>query len=95
MYIKVVYLGLVRSKIGKTEEQYEVADGSSLADLIKILAENYGASLQSIIGGRGESQLDPTLITTVNGVLKDSFQGNDVTLNDGDIVAFMTLISGG
>jgi molybdopterin converting factor small subunit len=95
MRVKVVYLGLVRSRIGKDEEQCEVANGSSLADLIKILAENYGERLQSIVGERRESRLDPTFITTVNGILKDPLQANNVSLKDGDIVTFMTLISGG
>jgi len=95
MRIKIVYLGLVRSRIGKNEEQYEVSDGSSLDDLLKILVKKYGEKLQSIAGGRKESPLDPTFITTVNGVLKDPFRGNEVTLRDGDTVTLMTLISGG
>lgn len=95
MRIKIVYLGLVRSRIGKNEEQYEVADGSSLDDLLKILVKKYGEKLQSIVGERKESRLDPTFITTVNGILKDSVRGNDVTLKDGDTVSLMTLIGGG
>jgi molybdopterin converting factor small subunit len=95
MRVKAVYLGLVRSRIGKDEEQYEVADGSSLADLLKILMENYDESLRSIIGERRESRLDPTFITTVNGILKDPRQANNVALKEGDVVTFMTLISGG
>ena len=95
MRIKVVYLGLVRNRIGKNEDQYEVVDGSSLADLFEILVKNYGERLQSIFGERRESQLDPTFITTVNGILKDPLRANNVTLKDGDIITFMTLISGG
>ena len=95
MRIKIVYLGLVRNKIGKNEEQYEVSEGSSLDGLLKILVKKYGDKLQSIVGERKESRLDPTFITTVNGVLKDPFQENSATLKDGDIVTVMTLISGG
>jgi molybdopterin converting factor small subunit len=95
MHIKIVYLGLVRSRIGKKDEQYEVADGCTLADLLEILVKNYGERLQSVVGGRRESRLDPTFITTVDGVLKDPFQGNDVALNDGDTITLMTMISGG
>ena len=94
MHIKIVYLGLIRSRIGKNEEQYEVKEGSSLDDLLKILVKKYGEKLQSIVGERKESQLDPTFITTVNGVLKDPFRGK-VTFSDGDTVTLMTLISGG
>jgi len=95
MRIKIVYLGLVRNTIGKNEEQYEVLDGSSLADLFEILVKNYGEKLQSVFGERKESRLDPTFITTVNGILKDPLRGNNVILKEGDIVTFMTLISGG
>jgi len=95
MRVKTVYLGLVRSRIGKTEEQYEVAESSSLADLIHNLERDYGEKLHPLLGSRNESRLDPTLITTVNGALKDPSRWSSVTLKDGDVVTFMTLISGG
>ena len=95
MRVKIVYLGLIRSRVGKNEEQYDVADGSSLGDLLKILAKNYGEKLHSLLEVRNESRLDPTFITTINGILKDPLRGSSVTLKDGDIVTFMTLISGG
>jgi len=95
MRVKTVYLGLVRSKIGKTEEQYELAEGSSLADLLERLEEDYGDKIRPLLRTKGESRLDPTLITTVNGVLKNQSEGGNVSLKDGDVVTFMTLISGG
>ncbi|MBS7614980.1 MoaD/ThiS family protein [Candidatus Bathyarchaeota archaeon] len=95
MRIKIVYLGLIRSRIGKTDEQHEVAEGSSLSDFFKFLISKYGVKLQSLIGEKKESWLDPTVITTVNGVLRDPLQGDAVTLNDGDVITIMTLISGG
>jgi len=95
MQIKIVYLGLIRSKIGKTEEQRELAEGSSLFDLFRVLISKYGENLQSLIKERSENWLDPTVIITINGVLRDPSQGDTVTLNDGDVVTIMTLISGG
>jgi molybdopterin converting factor small subunit len=95
MHIKIVYLGLARSRIGKKDEQYEVVDGSTLADLLEVLIKNYGERLQSIIRSGRENRLDPTFVTTVDGVLKDPLRGNDVTLNDGDTITLMTMISGG
>jgi len=95
MRIRVVYLGLFRSKTGKTEEQYDLAERSSLADFFEILAKNYGEKLQSIFSERRESRLDPTFVTAVNGILKDPLLANNVTLKDGDTVALMTLVSGG
>jgi len=95
MRIKVLYLGLVRNKTGKKEESCELADGSSLSDLLKRVAETYGGSLKGLFRAEMESRLDPTFIVTVNGVLKDPSKGEAVPLADGDTVALMTLISGG
>lgn len=95
MRVKVIYLGVVRSKAGKREEEYEVKDGSSLSDLLNSLAETYGDSLRSIFDADEENRLDPTFIATVNGTLRDPFRGGDVTLTSGDTIALMTLISGG
>ena len=95
MRVKVVYLGLVRSKVGKREEEYEVETGSTLSDLLNGLAETYGESLKSIFGADEENRLDPTFIATVNGRLRDPLRGGDVMLSTGDTVALMTLISGG
>jgi MoaD family protein len=95
MHIKITYLGLLRNKIGKREEQFEIGDGSSLSQLLKNLVETYGKSLDNIFDVERESKLDPTFIVTVNGSLRDAFRGNDVKLKDGDAVALMTLISGG
>jgi molybdopterin converting factor small subunit len=95
MKIRVLYLGLVRSKVGKKEEEYEIEEGSSLSNLLNSLDQTYGRRLRIFFDSDKENRLDPTFIATVNGTLKDPFQGNDLTLNDGDTVALMTLISGG
>jgi MoaD family protein len=95
MRVRVLYLGLVRNKVGKKDEEYEIKDGSSLSDLLNNLVQTYGKSLRGIFNADKENRLDPTFIATVNGTLKDPLRGNDVMLNDGDTVALMTLISGG
>jgi len=95
MRVKVLYLGLVRNKIGKKEEEYEIEDGSTLSDLLDSLAETYDKSLGGVFKADKENRLDPTFIVTVNGSLKDPLRRKDVLLNDGDKVALMTLISGG
>ena len=95
MLVKIVYLGLVRSRIGKNEEQYDVAESTSLADLLKALAEIYGEKLYSLLLTINESRLDTTVLTMVNGISIDPLKGSDVTLKEGDIVTLSTLISGG
>ncbi len=94
MRVKVLYLGLVRNKVGKREEEMEIKEDSSLSDLLDNLMETYGENLRGIFQG-DEHRLDPTFITTVNGTFRDPFRGGEVKLKDGDIIALMTLISGG
>jgi MoaD family protein len=95
MRVKVLYFGLVRSKVGKKEEEYDVEDGSSLSDLLSELAKAYGKKLRSLFSLEKESQLDPTFIVTVNGHIADPAHGAEVKLEEGDTIALMTLISGG
>ena len=91
MRIKVKYLGLIRSKIGKNGEEVEVKEGAFLSELLNKLAETYGAALKGLFDVKAESILDPTFIITVNGVS----QALDARLSEGDTVALMTLIGGG
>jgi len=93
MRVKILYLGLVRKKVGKNEEEYEIKDGSSLSDLLSKLAKTYSENLKGIFNAEKETRLDPTFIVTVNGAIADPQQG--VNLKDGDTIALMTLIAGG
>ncbi|HIE18637.1 TPA: MoaD/ThiS family protein [Candidatus Bathyarchaeota archaeon] len=95
MKIKVLYLGVLRSKIGKNSEEYEIPNESSLSDLLEILSSKYGKSLRDIFKANEKSKLDPSIIATVNGVSRDISQAENVKLEDGDTVALMSLISGG
>jgi len=91
MRVKVQYLGLIRSKIGKKEEKIDLKEGASLSDLLNSLTETYGELLKNVLDFKRESVLDPTFIVTVNGVSHKP----DAKLKEGDTVALMTLISGG
>jgi len=94
MRVRILYMGMVRAKIGKREEEYEIKDGSSLSDLLASLVQRYGKSFETIVNSK-ENRLDPTFIATVNGTLKDPLRANNILLGEGDTIALMTLISGG
>jgi sulfur carrier protein ThiS len=94
MRIRVVYLGVVRHKVGRSEDEYEVRAGSSLNDLLAKIAESHIA-LRDLIGGLGESPADPTLIVALNGSAVNPAKSGDVTLKDGDVLTLMTVIGGG
>ncbi len=95
MRIKVQYLGLIRSKIGKKGEEVQVREGAPLSDLLDKLAKLYGEPLKDLFDIGTENILDPTFIVTVNGVLTDRLSGMNTRLSEGDRVALMTLVSGG
>jgi len=95
MKVKVLYLGVVRSKIGKSSEEYEIANDASLSNLLEILSSKYGERLRSLFKADEKSRLDPTVIATINGVSKDISKAKNIKLKDGDTVALMSVISGG
>ena len=95
MKVKVLYLGVLRSKTGKNSEEVKVSGDSSLYDLLETLSLKYGKSLRDILKINKKSTLDPAVIATVNGVSKDMSQAENIKLKDGDTVALMSLISGG
>jgi len=95
MRVKVLYFGVLRSKTGKNSEKYEITEGSSLSDLLEMLSSKYGRSLRDIFKANEKTQLDPSIIATVNGASKDLSQAENIKLKDGDTVALMSLISGG
>jgi molybdopterin synthase sulfur carrier subunit len=91
MRVKLRYLGLVRSRLGKQEEEIELKEGIFLSELLGKLTEIYGETLKSLLGSDKESRLDPSIVITVNGISRTT----DLRLHEGDRVAIMTLISGG
>ena len=91
MKVKLRYLGLVRNRLGKQEEEIELTEGTFLSELLSKLTEIYGETLKTLLGTDTESRLDPSIVITVNGISCTT----DLRLHEGDRVAIMTLISGG
>ncbi|KYH40548.1 MAG: molybdenum cofactor biosynthesis protein D [Candidatus Bathyarchaeota archaeon B63] len=95
MRVKVLYLGLVRAKTGRESEEYELAEGASLHDLLDELSSKYRGGLGDLLRADEKTRLDPTIVATVNGASKDISQARKIKLKEGDTVALMSLISGG
>ncbi|MEM2341151.1 MAG: MoaD/ThiS family protein [Candidatus Bathyarchaeia archaeon] len=94
MRVKVIYLGVVRHKVGRSEEEFELEDNAFLRDLILKIIGEHGA-LKDMVSSLGESPIDPTLIVTLNGLAVNLASGNNIKLKDGDTLALMTVIGGG
>lgn len=95
MRVKVQYLGVIRSKLGKTEEEVDVKEGASISDLLSRLTKIYGENLKSLFDEDEKNVLDPSYIVTINGFLIGRLRGMKTRLKEGDRIALMTLISGG
>lgn len=95
MRVKVQYLGVIRSKLGKKEEEVDVKEGASISDLLSRLTKTYGENLKSLFDEDEKNVLDPSYIVTINGFLTGRLRGMKTRLKEGDRIALMTLISGG
>jgi len=94
MKVKVTYLGVIRHKIGRNEEEFEIFEGASLKDLISKIIEAHSV-LRDIMSSTSENLIDPTLIVTLNGLAVNLASGNNIKLKDGDALTLMTVIGGG
>lgn len=94
MKVKVVYLGLIRQKVGREKEEYDLTEGSLLRDLLNNIVNMHDA-LKSIIRMEDESPIDPALVIMLNGLSLNPTDKKEIALKNGDIVTLMTPIGGG
>ncbi len=80
MKIAVRYLSILEDLSGTAREQFEVPDGTDIAQLLRIIAEAHGARLDK-----------PMVFALVGG--KHASMGT--VLADGDEVVLMPRLSGG
>ena len=95
MKIYISYFGLFRNKIGKTEDEIDIEEGSTVLDLLHKLSTIYGNALEKLISEESESVLDPSLVITVNGTILDRLDGMSTEIKKGDKISLMSIVSGG
>jgi MoaD family protein len=91
----ISYYGLFRSKIGKTEDDIDIEEGSTVLDLLRKLSTMYGKSLEKLISEESGSTLDPSLVITVNGSILDRSRDLNRKIKKGDKISLMSIVSGG
>ena len=79
--VHVVFLGPAKNLANTESVSLEVADGTTLADLRRLLAERY-AGLRRAMG-------------TIRFAINEEFAGDDAVLRAGDEVALIPPVSGG
>jgi MoaD family protein len=96
MRVKVGYIGHIKNIINSgREEEIEVRDGASVADLLVLLAEKYGEPFRKAFYDKGSEDVKPNYIITVNGFLLNQLEGVKTKLKHGDLVTLLPIVSGG
>ncbi len=95
MKVKVQYLGFIKNLIKRSEDEFELKSGASLAELLNKIAGAYGKPFQKEFYEPGQKDVKMGFVVTVNGVLMDQLNGVDTQLNNDDNVILMSLMSGG
>ena len=94
--MRIEYLGHIRNIIGSgREEEVEIGEEASVADLLMVLSEKHGEPFEKVIYQHGGTDVKSNYIITVNGYLLNQLNGIATKLKDGDEVALLPLVSGG
>jgi MoaD family protein len=94
--VKVEYLGHIRNIIGSVrEEEVEIRDGSSVADLLMVLSEKYGGPFKKAVYEKSGTDVKSNYIITVNGYLLNQLKGLETELKNNDHVTLLPIVSGG
>jgi molybdopterin synthase sulfur carrier subunit len=94
--VKVEFLGHIRSVIGsEREEEVEISEDSSIADLLMVLSEKYGESFKKAIYEKSGADVKSNYIITVNGFLLNQLKGLETKLKNDDKVTLLPIVSGG
>lgn len=95
MKVKIQYLGFIRNLIKQSEDEFELEEDASLANLLNKIAGIYGKAFKKEVYEPGLRDVKMGFVVTVNGVLMGQLKGVDTRLNNGDNVILMSLMSGG
>jgi sulfur carrier protein ThiS len=80
--------------VGRAEEEFELPEGSNLADLLLLVAAQLplAAAPYLVTSGGG---LQPSLLVAVNQAAVSPREAAVVPINSGDVVMLMSPIAGG
>lgn len=96
MKVKVEYMGHIRNIIGSVrEEEIEIMNKASIADLLMLLSEKYGEPFKKAIYESKSGDVKSNYIITVNGYLLNQLKGLETKLKHDDHVTLLPIVSGG
>jgi MoaD family protein len=94
MNIKVQYYALIRELVKKEEEGVELAEGSSLRDLLEQLTKEYGADFKNLFFERN-GDVAHRILMFVDGIEVDLAKDGNRRLKNGTRVQFFQPVGGG
>lgn len=95
MKVKVQYLGPVRVRLNKKEEQVEVPGSLSLLSLLQRLCDSYGEWFRKEVLDDDGKNIGKGLVVTVNGIALGQVGGVEAKLKEGDIITLLPFFAGG
>ena len=93
--IKVRYFTTLRELAGTKEEDLEMKEEISLAQVIDEISLMYGEEAFDYLHVRATGMVDPSIKFLVNGVDAHRLRGFETRLREGDVVSVIPPIGGG
>lgn len=90
--IQTKYYAVLRERLGKTSEEFELPQGSTVTDFLEKLRQVYGGVLGDLFEGGG---LKTGFALALNGESLDKSLWASTRLKDGDVVVILPPIAGG
>lgn len=95
MQVRVQYLGFIKNMLNKTEDHFELDEGTPLFELLNKLGEMHGAAFRKEVYEPGGKKVKTGFSVTINGRFIGQLGGLDAKLSNGDTVHLMSLMTGG
>ena len=93
MKLRVQYMSQLRAAVGLAEEEVELSEGSSLAELLHHLANTHGAARSHFVTETGQAR--PSLLIVVNEAAVSARAAATTVLHSEDVVTLLPPIAGG
>ena len=92
MKITTKYYAFIRERLGRSTEEFELQEGSTIADFLKLLSERHGGNLVGVFEG---AVLRRGFVVALNGENVEQARWGSTRLKDGDVVVVLPPIAGG
>jgi molybdopterin converting factor small subunit len=92
MRVKVRFTGIVRHYAGVKEKDYELPEGSNVADLFLLIGREFAARLPGNMWDAGEERFHPLIKAGRKG---SPFAEEEEKLRDGDEIFILSRMAGG